>query len=176
MLVIILIVAFILLLIIYLVAAFRRHDPDSAVDQERDPFFGEMARLAAAGLLYEQEERSFGRPRKSYTVTPAGEAALRTWLREPMNDPGMVRLYFAGIVGPADVVSLTRQQRQRHEQRVEHYRRIEALLSGGDADWDSARRTVELGRRFEEACLSFWANEIDLPMNAVPDPDRHRAA
>lgn len=176
MLVIILIVAFILLLIIYLVAAFRRHDSDSDVDQERDPFFPELSRLAAAGLLYEQEERSYGRPRKSYTVTPAGEAALRTWLREPMNDPGMVRLYFAGIVGPADVVSLARQQRQRHEERLEQYQRIEGLLANGNDEWESTQKTMRLGRRFEETCLEFWKKEVDLPMNAVPDPQRHRAA
>jgi len=106
MLLIILIIACILVLLAYLVVTVRRHDKQAYADRDRDPFYSEMARLAAAGLLYEEEERRVGRPRHSYIVTPAGEAALRTWLREPMNDPGLLRLYFAGIVGPADVVAL----------------------------------------------------------------------
>ncbi len=166
MLVIILIVAFMLLLIIYLVSAVRRHDPDSYVDQDRDPFFSELSRLAAAGLLYEQEESSFGRPRKSYTITPAGEAALRTWLREPMNDPGMVRLYFAGIVAPADVMALARQQCQRHQDRLAKYDMVDALLDGHEDDFSSAVETARLGRRFEEMCVRFWTDEVDVPINA----------
>ncbi|HBQ54405.1 MAG TPA: hypothetical protein DD790_07945, partial [Erythrobacter sp.] len=110
MLLIILIIACILVLLAYLVVTVRRHDRNAYADRERDPFYSEMARLAAAGLLYEEEERSIGRQRHSFIVTPAGEAVLRNWMREPMNEPGLLRLYFAGIVGPADVVALAREQ------------------------------------------------------------------
>lgn len=163
MLILTLIVAFILLLIVILVAVVRRHDAESYTDQERDPFHIEMARLAAAGLLYEQSEKTSGRGRKSYTITPAGEAALRTWLREPMNDPGMLRLYFAGIVGPADVVALARQQSNIHRQRSRQYDRIEDLLEDHE-DWESARKIADLGRQFEERCERFWSQQADGPM------------
>ncbi|RYH02560.1 PadR family transcriptional regulator [Salipiger sp. IMCC34102] len=133
MLVLILIVAIIALLIIYMVASVRQHDADSYADQDRDPFYSESTRLAAAGLLYEQPERTHGRPRKSFTITPAGEAALRTWLRDPMSDPGMLRLYFAGIVTPSDVLDLVRAQRERHAERIAQYERIQTLL-GPTAD------------------------------------------
>ena len=78
MLLIILIIACILVLLAYLVVTVRRHDRNAYADRERDPFYSEMARLAAAGLLYEEEERSIGRQRHSFIVTPAGEAVLRT--------------------------------------------------------------------------------------------------
>ncbi|HBR84242.1 MAG TPA: hypothetical protein DD861_08605, partial [Erythrobacter sp.] len=77
MLLIILIIACILVLLAYLVVTVRRHDRNAYADRERDPFYSEMARLAAAGLLYEEEERSIGRQRHSFIVTPAGEAVLR---------------------------------------------------------------------------------------------------
>lgn len=163
MLILILIVAFILLMIAILVTVVRRHDAESYTDQERDPFEIELARLAAAGLLYEQEESSYGRPRKSYTVTPAGEAALRTWLREPMNDPGMLRLYFAGIVGPADVVALARERSEDHRERLRQYQRIDDLLAGRKG-WEDTQRLAELGRAFEQRCLDFWDGQANGPI------------
>lgn len=164
MLVIILIIACVFVLLAYLVVTVRRHDKRASADRDRDPFYSEMARLAAAGLLYEEEERRVGRPRHSYIVTPAGEAALRTWLREPMNDPGLLRLYFAGIVGPADVVALAREQLARCRERLEKYDRVEALF-GRKQGWDDERAHLELGRNFEQFCADFWTKQVDQPLN-----------
>ncbi|WP_298916214.1 hypothetical protein [uncultured Algimonas sp.] len=170
MLILILIVACIVILLIYLVVTVRRHDKRAYADQDRDPFHSEMSRLTAAGLLYEQEERKFGRPRKSYIVTPAGEAALRTWLREPMNDPGLLRLYFAGIVAPSDVVNLAREQKQQHCERLEQYDRIDSLF-GRKKGWDEGRDLAALGRRFEEFCVDFWAKQIEEPLRGPTEDD-----
>lgn len=165
MLLIILIIACIFVLLAYLVVTVRRHDKQAYADRDRDPFYQEMARLAAAGLLYEEEERRVGRPRHSFIVTPAGEAALRTWLREPMNDPGLLRLYFAGIVGPADVVALAREQLQKSKERLEKYDRVEDLF-GRKKGWDAERAHLDLGRRFECFCLDFWEKQAGQPLNA----------
>jgi len=165
MLLIILIIACILVLLAYLVVTVRRHDKQAYADRDRDPFYSEMARLAAAGLLYEEEERRVGRPRHSYIVTPAGEAALRTWLREPMNDPGLLRLYFAGIVGPADVVALARDQLQKCGERLEQYDRVEDLF-GRKQGWEDERAHLALGRRFETFCQDFWEKQANQPLNA----------
>ena len=165
MLIIILIIACIFVLLAYLVVTVRRHDKQAYADQDRDPFYSEMARLAAAGLLYEEEERRVGRPRHSFIVTPAGEAALRTWLREPMNDPGLLRLYFAGIVGPADVVALAREQAGKCRERLEKFDRVEDLF-GRKQGWDQEREHLALGQRFETFCLQFWKDQIDQPLNA----------
>lgn len=165
MLIIILIIACIFVLLAYLVVTVRRHDKRAYADRDRDPFYSEMARLAAAGLLYEEEERTVGRPRHSFIVTPAGEAALRTWLREPANDPGLLRLYFAGIVGPADVVALAREQAAKCRERLEKFDRVEDLF-GRKQGWDKERDHLALGRRFEEFCLDFWETQIRQPINA----------
>ena len=165
MLIIILIIACIFVLLAYLVVTVRRHDKNAYADRDRDPFYSEMARLAAAGLLYEEEERRVGRPRHSFIVTPAGEAALRTWLREPVNDPGLLRLYFAGIVGPADVVALAREQAAKCRERIEKYDRVEDLF-GRKKGWDTEREHLALGKRFESFCLDFWEEQIAQPLNA----------
>lgn len=165
MLIIILIIACIFVLLAYLVVTVRRHDKNAYADRDRDPFYSEMARLAAAGLLYEEEERRVGRPRHSFIVTPAGEAALRTWLREPVNDPGLLRLYFAGIVGPADVVALAREQAAKCRERIEKYERVEDLF-GRKKGWDTEREHLALGKRFESFCLDFWEEQIAQPLNA----------
>ena len=165
MLIIILIIACIFVLLAYLVVTVRRHDKRAYADRDRDPFYSEMARLAAAGLLYEEEERKVGRPRHSFIVTPAGEAALRTWLREPVNDPGLLRLYFAGIVGPADVVALAREQAAKCRERLEKYDRVEDLF-GRKQGWDEEREHLALGQRFEKFCLHFWENQSGQPLNA----------
>lgn len=161
-----LIIACILLLVTYLVVTVRRHDRQAHADRERDPFYSELERLAAAGLLYEEAERRTGRPRHSYVVTPAGEAALRTWLREPMNDPGLLRLYFAGVVGPADVVALAREERGRHERDLERFDRVEEAL-GRKQGWDDTRDLIELCREFSGFCRDWWGKKADEPMNAV---------
>ena len=165
MLIIILIIACIFVLLAYLVVTVRRHDKNAYADRDRDPFYSEMARLTAAGLLYEEEERRVGRPRHSFIVTPAGEAALRTWLREPVNDPGLLRLYFAGIVGPADVVALAREQAAKCRERIEKYDRVEDLF-GRKKGWDTERSHLALGKRFESFCLDFWEEQIAQPLNA----------
>lgn len=171
MLTLIIVVAVIVLVISFIVAAARRHDKANYADQDRDPFYAESARLAAAGLLYEQQERGQGRPRGSYIVTPAGEAALRVWLREPMNDPGLLKLYFAGIVAPADVLELARGRQRAHEERLRQYEQVARLLDGAD-DWGFARDTVDLGRRFEQSCLDFWNAQLEQPIGDVlPDTD-----
>lgn len=164
MLLIILIIACILVLLAYLIVTVRRHDKKAYADRDRDPFYSEMARLAAAGLLYEEEERRVGRPRHSFIVTPAGEAALRTWLREPMNDPGLLRLYFAGIVGPSDVVAMARDQLHKCEERLDQYDRVNDLF-GRKQGWEKEREHLELGRRFETFCRDFWEKQVGQPLN-----------
>lgn len=166
MLPLIIMVAVILLVVSYLVTAVRRHDATNYADQDRDPFYAESARLAAAGLLYEEQERRGGRPRTSYTVTPAGEAALRSWLREPMNDPGLLRLYFAGIVGPSDVVELASAQQRRHARHVEDLERIEDLLIGREP-WAFAYDNARLCREFEQMCADFWTRQADEPVREI---------
>ncbi len=154
MLTLVLIVALIILLASVLIAALRRHDSNNYFDQDRQPFYAEPAGLVAAGLLYSQRDRD-QQEQHTYTVTPAGEAALRAWLREPTNDPGFLDKYFAGLLEPLDAVVVGHKRKALHRARLAEYERIELLLVNRP-EWRYALAAARIGARFERACLEFW--------------------
>src|SRR3954447_797841 len=82
----------------------------------RDP-----PRLAELGLLTEETEEG-GRRRRFFHLTPAGERALRDWLAAPevpqaeFRDPAQLRLAFADLGDPDDLVRLARTQAHQHRE------------------------------------------------------------
>ncbi|MFQ6552258.1 hypothetical protein AAD018_007930 [Aestuariibius insulae] len=153
----VLIVGFVILLVSVLVAALRRFDAKNYFDQDRAPFYAEPDELVSAGLLFSQRDRD-GDEEHTYTVTPAGEAGLRAWLREPTNDPGFLENQFAGLVGPFDAHKTVSQRSTIHRSRLAEYERLEQLLVNRP-EWRYALAAARVGIRFERACLEFW-NDI----------------
>jgi PadR family transcriptional regulator, regulatory protein AphA len=86
--------------------------------------YAETGRLARLGLLAEEREHT-GRRRRSYRITPAGRAALATWLAEPaeelpqLRSLGLLKLFFGQHAGPGDVAELATAQVELHRQVVE---------------------------------------------------------
>ena len=160
MLTIILILVIVVILASLIVAALRRHDSNNYFDQNRQPFYAEPDELVDCGLLYSQKDYE-GKESHTYTVTPAGEAGLRAWLREPTNDPGFLMRNYAGIVERHDPLEVARSRRPIHAARKAEYERLEQLLVNRP-EWRYALAASRLGIRFERACLTFWndvANE-----------------
>lgn len=154
MLTIILILAIVVILASLIVAALRRHDSNNYFDQDRQPFYAEPDRLVEGGLLYSQKDYET-KEEHTYTVTPAGEAGLRAWLREPNNDPGFLMLNYAGIVERREPQQVAMARRPIHEARKAEYERLEQLLINRP-EWRYALAASRLGIRFERACLGFW--------------------
>ncbi|PXY18792.1 PadR family transcriptional regulator [Prauserella muralis] len=122
--------------------------------------YSEPKRLEEAGLLDLHEEQH-GRRRKLYTITEAGQTALRAWLKEPVNahfelrDIAEIKLFFNELVEPADVAKLAVDQIHQHEQRIAVYEDMRRRYS--DIDAVSNRMvTLELGLGMERAALDFW--------------------
>ncbi len=153
----VLIAGFVILLVSVLIAALRRFDANNYFDQDRAPFYAEPDELVSAGLLFSQRDRD-GDEEHTYTVTPAGEAGLRAWLREPTNDPGFLENQFAGLVGPFDAHRTVSQRNTIHRSRLAEYERLEQLLVNRP-EWRYALAAARVGIRFERACLEFW-NDI----------------
>lgn len=81
--------------------------------------YPELAKLERAGLVERADDSQGARRRSAYSVTEAGERALRTWLgagREgptQFRDEGVLRLFFADALPPAERVALVRRLRER---------------------------------------------------------------
>ncbi|MEV5754134.1 PadR family transcriptional regulator [Actinoallomurus sp. NPDC052308] len=133
----------------------------------RDP-----PRLAELGLLTEETEEG-GRRRRFFHLTPAGERALREWLSAPelpqaeFRDPAQVRLAFADLGDPADLVRLARTQARQHRELMKTYEQRRAALDPGDAGTVSRERMLSYGILHEQAHAAFW----ETIAAADEDPD-----
>jgi DNA-binding PadR family transcriptional regulator len=122
----------------------------------RDP-----PRLAEMGLLTEETEEG-GRRRRFFHLTPAGEQALREWLAAPevpqaeFRDPAQLRLAFADLGDPDDLVRLARTQARQHRDLMKMYERRRAALDPGDAGTISRERMLSYGILHEQAHAAFW--------------------
>jgi len=131
--------------------------------------YTEPPRLAGLGLVTETRETD-GRRRRVFAITPAGEAALGSWLERPsdapteLRDPGLLQLFFADLTSPDVRLRLAGQQLAIHRARLAVYqddRGMERRLGRSDA----GRRTVEhwrgetlaMGLLYEEAAVRFWS-------------------
>ena len=134
--------------------------------------YAEPARLAVAGLLSETRE-PHGRRRRTYSLTDAGLAALRRWLREPtadrpqIRDLALLKLFFGAFVSAEEVAALARVQEAAHRARLEHYRALDIHLADHPAEQIAhARATLRMGILFEEAFVRFWDEVADTPPGA----------
>ena len=129
--------------------------------------YEEPARLADAGLLFEDRE-SNGRRRRTYTVTAQGLEVLRSWLREPasehfqLRDIGELKLFFSEMVEPEAVERLAREQVRIHEERLEEYEKIHERFKD-QRELANRMAPLDLGLELERAALKFWVRIAQRP-------------
>ncbi|MGW7024689.1 PadR family transcriptional regulator [Streptomyces decoyicus] len=127
--------------------------------------------LAGAGLLREETETA-GRRRRIFHLTDAGRAALERWLADPdtaeaeTRDPAQLKLFFADLGDPSDIVALATQQAERHRTLLAHYASLRAALDpSADSRQRSRARVLRLGVLHERAHAEFWES-------MAADPER----
>lgn len=118
--------------------------------------YGECTRLAAEGLLDEQQEET-GRRRKVYRTTAAGRDALAGWRDDAapsqyeMRDPGILKLFFG-----ADPAALAVEQTAFHEAKLAEYEVLaQQEMTPG------MRLALEAGIGHEREFLRFWSELRD---------------
>src|SRR5919197_5917243 len=106
--------------------------------------YPELARLEQAGLVKGESDRTNGRRRKAYELTPAGRRALEEWLTsdEPLHvelrHEGALKLFFADSLPLEQQREQLRRLRVRHEEVAAALRQIRPAASQAAAD--SGRR------------------------------------
>jgi PadR family transcriptional regulator, regulatory protein AphA len=125
--------------------------------------YPELKRLEQSGLIAGEADPDSGRQRRSYTLTPAGEDALREWLTREgelhleLRHEGVLRFFFADALAEDEQLGLLGTLRAEHE-RVR--RELERIQPAAEA------RSEETGDRFPlltlETGLAYQSFFIDL--------------
>lgn len=113
--------------------------------------YPELARLEERGYLSSSDDPHGARQRRAYALTPQGERALMSWLREPsippmeLRDEGLLRLAFADHLPREDAIDLVRRLRERAEAARREFE--ETILPIGEALGAAGLRfPIEIGR------------------------------
>lgn len=98
-----------------------------------------LARLERAGLVIGESDPQGNRPRRVYRLTASGRAELVRWLTDgqPMpfelRDHGMLKLFFADVLGRDQAHEVLRAVRERSAERLRTLRAIEPLAREAEA-------------------------------------------
>jgi PadR family transcriptional regulator AphA len=140
--------------------------------------YEEPKRLAEAGLLEETREES-GRRRRHYAITEVGRRRLAEWLSETVTTPteyrdlGLLKLFFAELAEPEDVVALAREQAAAQRAQLAGYQAVMERFA--DRQELALRvRSAELGVRLARAAAEFWEEVVERESRA--DATYHVAA
>jgi DNA-binding PadR family transcriptional regulator len=117
-----------------------------------------LERLERAGLVVSRSAPNGKRRRRVFEMTSAGEVAMHDWLVRPepmpfeLRDVGLVRLFFADSLSPAEARALLDAVRRRSEAR------IAALLEITPAAAEASRGghphlTLRMGIAFHRAMI-----------------------
>src|SRR5215475_176957 len=85
--------------------------------------YPELKRLSEAGLVEGIDAPRGDRKRTVYAIPADGEAELKDWLRRPpetaeMREEGLLKLFFSGVLKPAEAVETLRAMRRRRLELV----------------------------------------------------------
>jgi DNA-binding PadR family transcriptional regulator len=92
--------------------------------------YPELKRLAEARLVEGIDASRGDRKRTVYAITADGEAELKDWLRKPpetaeMREEGLLKLFFSGVLKPAEAVETLRTMRAMRLELSERLRSME---------------------------------------------------
>jgi DNA-binding PadR family transcriptional regulator len=157
----------------YVILGMLRNEPRSgyeikaAVDNSTRFFWAasygqiypELKRLAAAGLVEGVDSPRGDRKRIVYELTSDGEAELKDWLRRPpetteMREEGLLKLFFAGVLKPAEAVETLRSMRRQRLGLVERLRSMEREKEAMEDPYPPMvlRMGIEFNEWFAEWC------------------------
>ena len=145
----------------------------------RAQLYVEPQRLATLGYLTEEREQE-GRRRRTFAITPSGKAALDDWLGAESSVPtelrntGLLKLFFASELEPAQVISLARREVTAHQERLELYEAMVARIQAHARRLPRAEyglATLRMGLLFERISVDFWQSIAADPPHMARPPE-----
>jgi DNA-binding PadR family transcriptional regulator len=131
--------------------------------------YRELGKLEAQGWIEAEMVPQVGRPdKKLYTMTDRGYQNLTAWIAEPcdvmpVKDELLVKLFVGSLVPPELIRQQIQQHRQRHQETLDRYRKVEAEEFSDPACLAPMPRFGYLvllrGIRYETECVD-WCNEV----------------
>jgi PadR family transcriptional regulator AphA len=143
--------------------------------------YPELARLENAGLVRRSDDSYGARTRSAYKLTDAGETALLTWLRSPhqapvqVRDEGLLRLFFADALTPADQLALIRRLRES-DQAAANRIRTEIAPPANAAKHTGTRFPIVVAELSADiyTYAAEWLTRLEAELEAeLPEPDAH---
>src|SRR5690348_2531695 len=124
--------------------------------------YPELRRLEQAGLVESDPDPGSGRKRTLYSLTPAGEQALHSWLTGPgdlfdMRDEALLKLFFGDLLAPEEVRDNLRRRRKSWEEVLELFRSIEAQGTDTQHGYVYPRKTLDFGIEFVRWMIEWYA-------------------
>lgn len=133
--------------------------------------YPELKRLSEAGLVEGVDAPRGDRKRTVYAITADGRAELKDWLRKPpeaseMREEGLLKLFFAGALKPAEAVETLRAMRRKRLELAERLRSIEPTKLEKKTDEDPfplmvLRAGIEFNQWFADWCERMEAQLLD---------------
>ena len=133
-----------------------------------------LRKMEQDGLVTSQFVQEDSSPdRRIYTITPSGQASLKTWLdktlteRSPIKEELLVRIFFSAQRDPQEVLSELRLQRGLHQEKAAAYQAIGMHLSaevipheGLERDKKFWQLTLNMGMRYEQMYIAWLDDSI----------------
>ena len=141
-----------------------------------------LKQLVEEGLATRQaEKRPSKRDRYVYTLTDAGRAELRNWLKNPPEPESsrnefLLKLFFASQVAVGDNIALIEGYRREQVALLEHCRQMEQFLRTGRADAPNLPYwllSLDLGQQTTQAAIS-WCDKSIEALNQLADAESIR--
>jgi DNA-binding PadR family transcriptional regulator len=140
--------------------------------------YPELKRLSEAGLLEGVDAPRGDRKRTLYAITPAGEEALRGWLRQApatfeMREEGLLKLFFSGALPPEEAAETLRWMREHRLGVLQRLRELEpeAEQKAEQNDDPFPQMVLQGGIEFNE-WFADWCERMEARLTGTAQPER----
>jgi len=130
--------------------------------------YPELRKLSEAGLVEGVDAPKGERKRTVYAITADGEEELKAWLREPpetaeMREEGLLKLFFAGVLEPAEAAETLRRMRSHRAELAERLRGMEPMAEEKEDPYPLMvlRGGIEFNEWFADWCGRTEAMLLD---------------